>query len=589
MSEAQPTPTPVQPPQPNYVSLHNHSWFSLLDGLQSPAKMVAAAKRLGMPSIALTDHGVCSGLFAFNDACKSLRLCESCKSIVEKDKEACPKCGGQPGQPGGVKPIFGMEGYFVNDVNVREKNEKRWHLTLWAKNRIGLKNLFALTTKSFTNGFYAKQRIDLQMLKQHREGLMAGSACAVGVVCGPILAGDTSLARQNITTFRDLFADDFYIEIMTHKTEQQECSNYSCNFREEKPRNTKCPKCGSPIVSAMSTIRKAFQETYKLSKEMGVKPIWTCDSHYSEPEDAPSHDVLLSVSTKDTIKNPNRFTFASQDFYLKPYAEAIQRIPNLPELLSNTLEVAAKVDEKVMQQTKDTLPGFELPPGFNTELDYLSHLVKIGLRQKELAGKPEYEARVQEELAVIEKTGYARYFLILRDLIDFANREGHRVGPGRGCFTPDNRVLTIDGEKPIGEVVAGDLVMSHDGLFHPVMHAHHYNVSEDVLKIQLEDGRTITCTPDHEIYVMRNGEMTWVRAECLSPNDDVVDFASVPKEEYQVASMNDSIDEPIEISMRNMRRDLFNVAHQLGQEALSNGRLDLFQVLQDEFFKRGEV
>ena len=429
------TSSPIISAAPSYVSMHNHSVYSLLDGLSTPWKLAGLAKRMKMPAIALTDHGTCAGLYAFMDACRNVQLCEKCGEISEPGQEGCSnqKCDGRLGSKGGVKPIFGIEAYFVDNAEERNKDEKKWHLTLWAKNKIGYHNLIKLSSISHTRYFYGKGRLDFNAIKAHSEGIMVGTACAVGVVCGPILEyGDPARSRKYVTQFHDHFRDDFYIEIMTHKFADQNCTNPKCDFRELTKKSKICPLCGSPLIGTTERLRSAFKEAYVIAQERGIKPIWTCDAHYPEAGDWFAHDVLCSMQTHNTIKNQKRFTFASDDFYLKSPEQAAKRVPSNPEFLANTLELAAKVEDNIMEVAKDTLPNFELPPGVATEMDLLKSLVVNGMKTKGLNGIKEYRDRALMEFKVIEKTGYARYFLILHDVISYAHREGIRVGPGRG-------------------------------------------------------------------------------------------------------------------------------------------------------------
>ena len=421
--------------QPSYVSLHNHTVYSLLDGLSSPWQLAGMAKKLKMPAVAITDHGTCAGLYSFSKACHNVQLCEKCGAISDPDKDGCcsdPKCDGKLGAKGGIKPIFGIEAYFVDNAEIRDKDEEKRHLTIWAKNKIGYRNLIWLSSIAHTRYFYSKARLDFAAIKSHSEGLMIGTACAAGVICGPVLSGDPTLARKYVTQFHDHFRDDFYIEIMTHKFDDQECTNPKCKFRELKKKLKACPLCNSPLIGTTERLRGAFKEAYVIAQEKGIKPIWTCDAHYAEQNDWFAQDVLCSISTRNTIKNQKRFTFASDDFYLKSAEQATLRIPNNPEMLTNTLEMAAKVENDILEETKDTLPHFDLPPGVKTEMDLLKSLVVTGMRAKGLNKFVEYRERALEEFRVIEKTGYARYFLILHDVMSYARREHIRTGPGRG-------------------------------------------------------------------------------------------------------------------------------------------------------------
>ncbi|MCK9435248.1 MAG: DNA polymerase III subunit alpha, partial [Candidatus Cloacimonetes bacterium] len=364
-----------------YASLHSHSSYSLLDGLASPEKIAQTAKAMGLPAVALTDHGTCAGLYRFFKACK---------------KES-------------IKPILGMEAYCVENMDSFDKNENKWHLTVWAKNRQGYQNLIALSSKGWCEGFYGKPRIDLGVLNRLKDGLMIGSGCAVGMVCGPIFRlEDVAMAERNAEKLRDIFGDDFYMEVMRHNGPLK-------SLEGDKAR-----------------IRKAMDDVYSLSVKMGIKPVIACDSHYCLKEEAEAHDVLLSIQTKNTIKNPRRFSFNSSDFYMKSPKEVVSLCGKESEMITNSIEVASKVEEDLIEVSNDLLPEFSQPGGFATQEEYLRFLIKTGLEKRGLFSKQEYLDRVEFELKVIKNCGYLKYFLILHDLVSHAKRKGIRTGPGRG-------------------------------------------------------------------------------------------------------------------------------------------------------------
>ena len=468
--------------KPQWVSLHNHSYYSLLDGLSSPKALATQAKKFGCPAVALTDHGTCAGLYQFQKACKEVD----------------------------IKPILGIETYFTDNIEIRDKSDKRWHLTLFAKNKKGYENLIALSSTAYIDGFYNKPRIDMNLLKKHREGLIAGSACASGILCGPLLEDEftkdfaNSLTNRYCSEFQELFGDDFYIEIMSNQ------------FDESKKEFS-------------SKLRLAMKRLYEISQEKSIKAIFTCDSHYCLPEDSEVHDTLLSIQTKDTVKNPGRFTYGSKDFYLKS-PEQIEALcgKEFKHLMDNTLDLANKVESDIIQPSKDLLPNFPLPKGFATEEDYLKSLLTTGMQVKGLINLPEYRDRILMEFKVIMATGYQRYFLILWDLIKFARDQKIYVGPGRGCFTPENEVICLKNrestKKTINNIMVGDFVKSHDGKFHEVTKTHAYSVEEEMIKLEMEDGRVIRCTKDHEIYVLRDSAHQWVKASELVEDDLIIEY-----------------------------------------------------------------
>ena len=363
-----------------FCHLHNHSYYSVLDGLSSPEQMVDAAVKKGFKSLALTDHGSCGGWYEFQKACKAA----------------------------GIKPILGNEVYICPDHKDRDAKAPRYHLVLLAKNQQGIKNLMKLSTVSEIEGKYHKPRIDFELLKTYHEGIICLSACCIGELCTKIWQEDMTGALDFVDKYKEIFADDFYIEIMIHK--------YNDNAKDQEQRE-----------------RTLAKKLYQLAKTKNIKAVCTNDSHYAEECDAKYHDVMLSMQTHDHIKNPDRFTFNGQEFYLKSYDEMFALYKSAPELLTNTVEIAEKVEaDAILIPSKDLLPHFKLPIGFDREDQYLKTLVKDGMKSKGLINKPEYRERIKMEMNLIVSCGFVRYFLTLWDIINFANQQGIRVGIGRG-------------------------------------------------------------------------------------------------------------------------------------------------------------
>lgn len=362
----------------DFVHIHNHSYFSALDGLSSPKDLAKTAKDLGFPAIALTDHGNCSGLYHFQKACKDVD----------------------------IKPILGTESYITEDHTVKEKGFQNYHLVLLAKNKVGYKNLMYLSSYGYIEGFYYRPRIDFDILKDHSEGLICTSACPIGQIPYILENDNQSKAVELAGQYKDLFGDDFYIEIMTHKY----FNNDPQELRE----------------------KKVAKLLYQLSKKMDIKAICTNDTHYARKEQAEAHDVLLSIQTLDNVKNPKRFSFNSDEFYLKSYEEMMNVYGQAPELLLNTMEISEKIEWDIINPSDDLLPNFDLPEGFADEEAYLKALVTDGMKEKGLINKPEYRERIRYEMSVITKCNYTKYFLILWDIINYARTEGIRVGIGRG-------------------------------------------------------------------------------------------------------------------------------------------------------------
>jgi len=361
-----------------FVHLHNHSAFSVLDGLTSIENMVKCAKETGYKSLALTDHGTCAGLVQFQNECKEH----------------------------GIKSILGMEAYITSDCSVKEKDTKSNHLVLLAKNKVGYHNLIRLSSLGYLEGFYHKPRIDFNLLRKHHEGLIVSSACCVGEIPDLLWKSENAKAEQVAGQYRDLFGDDFYLEIMMH--------TYSTKKSQEE---------------------REKQLAYKisdLSKKMNIKAICTNDCHYARKQEADTHDVLLSIQTHDVVKNPDRFTFGSNDFYLKSYEEMFALYKNAPDLLLNTVEISEKIENKLISTSDDLLPDFKVPEGFASGDAYLKSLIKEGMIKRGLYTKTLYKERIRYEMDVITKCKYTKYFLILWDIINFAKTNGIRVGAGRG-------------------------------------------------------------------------------------------------------------------------------------------------------------
>ena len=369
----------VKPIERTYVPLHCHSYFSLLDGMASPEEIAKRAKEVGCPGVALTDHGSVAGIYRMYKACNEQ----------------------------GIKPILGMEGYFVENMQARNKEEIRYHLTLWAKNTEGYRNLLALSSYANLNGFYNRPRIDMNLLRRHSAGLMVGSACPQGILAKPIRMGQLDFARKRAKEFQELFKDDFYIEIMGHV------------FYPEKKKDE-------------DEFKKAMKDLYALSQELGITAIWTGDSHYCRPEDKQAHDIVLSMATKDTVKNKDRFTFSSDDFYIKTPKEAYLRCRGFEHILENTNKLLAKVEDNIIVPSKDLLPEFPIPSEYASQEAYLKELLSGGMVKRGIQGKKVYVERMRHEFSVIQKTGYTRYFLILHDFVNYARSKKIRLGPGRG-------------------------------------------------------------------------------------------------------------------------------------------------------------
>ncbi len=371
---------------PQFVHLHNHSHYSLLDGACTIDALIDAAAEHKMLALALTDHGVMFGAIEF----------------YKKAKKA------------GIKPIIGTEAYIVTRgtrfdkgaVGQSRSNGQgrgvHHHIILLVKDYTGYKNLIKLVTLGHTEGFYYKPRIDLELLRQHREGLIALSACVSGIVSTHLIAGDYEEAKKTALLYKEVFEDDFYLEIQNHQLEKEK-----------------------PVLEGMP----------RIASELGIKLVGTNDIHYVRKEHALAHNVLLLIP-EASIGSPPDYTklkYGTDDYYFKSAEEMIQALRSYPEAVASTLEIAEKCNLE-LNLKENHMPNFPLPADcLANDLDgYLELLAKQGLQRRYKAITGEIQARLDHELGVIQRMGYSGYFLIVQDFIKQAREMGVRVGPGRG-------------------------------------------------------------------------------------------------------------------------------------------------------------
>ncbi|KPJ70629.1 hypothetical protein AMJ51_01425 [Microgenomates bacterium DG_75] len=356
-----------------FTHLHVHSEYSLLDGLAKIDELLAKTLELGMDSIALTDHGVMYGVIKF----------------YLKAKEF------------GIKPIIGMEAYVANRSRF-DKQPKlgadQFHLLLLAKNEQGYKNLIQLTTKAHLEGFYYRPRIDMELLRKHAEGLIASTACMQGQIPQLILEKNEKKAQEKAKEFLEIFGKDFYLELMKNKEPEQERVN---------------------------------QGLIKLSRKLGIPLVATNDVHYVDKDDAEAQDALLAVQTQKMIADKNRLTMiGSPTYYLRSQEEMAKLFKAVPEAIENTRKIKNKCNLEI-ELAKWHLPKFDVPEGY-TPNSYLKELVEDGLKKRYPNITDEIRKRVDYEFSVISSKGYATYFLIVQDFVNWAKQQKIRVGPGRG-------------------------------------------------------------------------------------------------------------------------------------------------------------
>jgi len=356
-----------------FTHLHVHSEYSLLDGLSKIDELIARAKELGMDSIALTDHGVMHGVIKF----------------YLKAKEA------------GIKPIIGMEAY----VAARSRFDKepgidanRYHLILLAKNEKGYKNLIKLSTLAHLEGFYYKPRIDMELLKKCSEGLICSTACLQGEIPALLRKRMYEKAEQRTNQLLEIFNKDFYIEIMRNDYPEQEEIN---------------------------------QKLIQISQKFGIPLVATNDVHYVNKEDAEAQDALLAIQTQKLMSDKNRLTMLnSPTFYLRSSEEMTELFKDIPEALENTTKIKDKCNLEI-ELGKWHLPIFNVPEEYTPD-SYFKKLINEGLKKRYSEITQEIKKRADYEFSVITGKGYATYFLIVQDFVNWAKKQGIRVGPGRG-------------------------------------------------------------------------------------------------------------------------------------------------------------
>ena len=358
----------------DFVHLHVHSEYSLLDGANRIKELPKVAKELGMDAIAITDHGVMYGAIEFYKACKEE----------------------------GIKPIIGCEVYVAPRTRFDKEagiDNKYNHLILLAKNNNGYKNLSKLVSIGFTEGYYYKPRIDLETLEKYHEDLICCSACLAGSIPQAILNGDMEKAEETAMWYKNLFGEDYYLEIQTNTLKEQSLVN---------------------------------QKLVELSRKLNIPLVATNDAHYTRKEDAYNHEVLLCIQTGKKMSDVDRMRFATDDFYIKSPEEVKEFFPNLPEALENTVKIAEKCNVE-FEFGHTILPNYEVPKEFSTHYDYFKKLCDDGIKIRYGENTPkEILERMEYEISVIKKMGYVDYFLIVWDFINWANSQGIPVGPGRG-------------------------------------------------------------------------------------------------------------------------------------------------------------
>ena len=357
----------------NFVHLHTHTEYSLLDGACRIKELVAKAKKYKMPALAITDHGVMYGVIQFY-------------------KEAIRQ---------GVKPIIGCEVYVAPNSRFDKSTQRKetpYHLILLAKNNEGYKNLIKLVTLSYLEGFYYKPRIDKKILKEYSKGLIGLSACLKGEIPYYILQNNLNKVKEVAIDFVSIFGEDnFYLELQKNGIPEQEIVN---------------------------------ENLIKIGQELSIPLVATNDIHYLEKKDASAHEILLCIQTATNLDDPKRLKFATDKFYFCSPEEMNQNFSEIPQAIENTIRIAERCNLKINFKQAQ-LPEFSVPPNYNIS-SYLKELCYNGLKERYTTITRELEERLEYELSVIEKMGFVPYFLIVWDFVRYAKEKNIMVGPGRG-------------------------------------------------------------------------------------------------------------------------------------------------------------
>lgn len=357
-----------------FAHLHVHTEYSLLDGACRMERLLDAAKEMGQTAVAITDHGCMYGVVEFYKAAKKR----------------------------GIQPILGCEVYVARRTRfdkVHELDGENRHLVLLCENETGYHNLLALVSKAWVEGFYSKPRVDLDLLREHHEGLIALSACLAGEIPRALTRGDYEGAREAALRYEGIFGrGNFYLELQDHGMAEQKRIN---------------------------------PQLIRLSRETGIPLVATNDCHYIAPEDSRMHRVLLCIQTGRTIEDENAMEFGSEEFYFKSEEEMRALFPDVPEAADNTVKIAQRCQVE-LEFGKTKLPAFFTPDG-SDNLEFFRRLCQEGLARRYGEDPPqEYRDRLEYEIRVISQMGYVNYYLIVWDFIRYARSVGIPVGPGRG-------------------------------------------------------------------------------------------------------------------------------------------------------------
>lgn len=506
----------------SFISLHNHTHFSVLDAIPTPEELMERAKELGQEAVAITDHGSLAGVWSAYKAWKTT----------------------------GVKPIIGCECYFVDDKNQLKEKEKFRHIILIAKNAIGYKNLLTINRRGFENINIDLKKaysiIDWKLLEKHKEGLICLTSCGNGILSSFLMKKDLEGFNSALNKLKEIFKDDLGLEIQTNNLARNASA-----FHSEVDQN---------FINRQMIFH---------GKKHGIKVVPTCNSHYLKKEDYKIHDVMIAIAAHQPIYSNFRLKYPVPDFYLKSELEVKDFFSRnygeelAQQLVDNTKYFADKcenpdwIDPKFSNSTGKELPIFpvkdekdysqfliwsknqsEKIQALKEDEQFLRYRTELGLKAMIPVEKfTEYQARCEEEFDVLEYHGFSSYMLIVADYVNWAKNNGVPTGPGRGCLTGDTKVQTTKGFKQLKDIVIGDKVYTHTGKAKEVLKTFEYDVNEDLLQLTLINSfGNIKLTKDHKVYASHDPKIapSWIEAKDLKLGSYVyTKFPETDNPEYE--------------------------------------------------------
>ena len=456
----------------DFVHLHFHSDFSFLQSTCSIKDARKYCDKKGYPALGLTDEG---------NMCAAVKFYKECKK--EDDYPS-------------IKPIIGSTFYVTKGQDLEERDKTP--LILLAQTNEGYHNLKSLSNDSnLEENLLNGPTITMDMLKENSEGLICISCDINGAVQRMVRRDRMGDAYFESSLYKEIFGDNYYIELEKLGMDDEDETN---------------------------------EKLLKVADKVGSKCVAGNDVHYYDKDHFDAYVTLLAMKKRSTFDKIIEKQSLSKEAYLKDQDEMKELFKEYPkEILHNTVEIAESCNVDI-EFGGMKLPNFELPNGFQSDIEYIKHLSFEKLKSKNLAHKPEYVERLNDELFDIDMIdqikgyNFARYFLIVWDYINYAESINCRTGIGRGCFIPSSKVNCKNEIKEIQNVEIDDEVLSYDGKYHKVLNTLNYKVNEDITSIELEDGRIINCTSDHEIHVLKNEDLKWVMARDLNREDKIYDI-----------------------------------------------------------------